>query len=155
MPQHHSTTTHRAMGTDSGTSGNTNTSSHGRVGTNVHVVTNLNQVVEFDAIANDGVFQCAAINAGIGTNFNIVTNPNGTELFNFFPLTLVQSKSKTICTNDHARMNNATGTNATVFAQSDPRFKDACRTHLSSALNHTQGTDHRIFGNHGRRINDG
>ena len=135
------------MGTDARTARNPHTPRHGGVPANVDVVANLNQVVELDAIFNDGVLQSTSVDAGIGTNFNIIANGNSAQLFNFFPSTLVQRKPKTISADDHTCMNNATLTNFAVFAQRHPGFKLRVRTHPSTPLHHTQRT------NDGRLVN--
>ena len=96
MAQHNGATAHGAMRTNARAARYAHTTRHGGVLANVHVVANLNEVVEFDAIFNDGVLQGTPVNAGVGANFNIVANFDSTQLFNLFPSPLVQRKAKTI-----------------------------------------------------------
>lgn len=49
----------------------------------VDVMRDLNQVVQLDAITNSGILQSTPVNAGIGTDFNVVANANRTQLFDF------------------------------------------------------------------------
>ena len=102
VAQNDRTTTHCAMRTNSGASCNADTTRHRCVFPNVNVVTDLNEVVEFDAIFNDGILKCSAIDAGVGANFNVMTYFDGAQLFDFFPSTLVGCKTKTIGTDDNA-----------------------------------------------------
>ena len=46
---------------------------------NVRVVANLDEVVELDAVFNDGVVQRATVNAGVGADFDIIANADGAK----------------------------------------------------------------------------
>ena len=74
MAQHNRTAAQRAMGANAGTASHTNATRHGGMATNMHVVANLNEIVEFDAVFNHCVLQGTTVNTGIGTNFHIVAN---------------------------------------------------------------------------------
>ena len=43
--------------------------------TNPYVVTNLDKVVELHTVFYHGILQCSPVNAGVGTNLNIVAYP--------------------------------------------------------------------------------
>jgi hypothetical protein len=58
---------------DAGTAGDPDTAGHRRMLTNTDVVTDLNLIVEFDAIADHRVVQSASVDRRIGTDFDIVT----------------------------------------------------------------------------------
>ena len=49
------------------------------------VVPDLDQIVELHTIFDDRVVQSASVDAGIGSDFHIVTNTNNTELLDFLP----------------------------------------------------------------------
>ena len=72
VPQHHGASADRAMGANFRTAGHPHAAGHGRVRPHHHVVTNLHQVVQFDAVFNHGVIQRAAIHAAVGANFHII-----------------------------------------------------------------------------------
>ena len=74
---------------------------------NLHVVTDLHQVVELDPIANDRVTECTAVNAGVGANFDIIADTYAAELFDFFPTALGRREAKSIRTDHGPRMHNA------------------------------------------------
>ena len=120
VTQNHRTTAHCAMRTNAGTAGNPHTPRHGRVRSDVDVVSNLNQVVELHAIFDDRVFKRTPIDARVGANFNIITYADGTKLFNFLPPTLVQCKAKAIGAHHNASMQNATGTHHTPLRERHP-----------------------------------
>ena len=56
------------------------TAGHGRVGADVHVVANLDQVVQLDAVFNHGVVQRTAIDAGVGSDLDIVADAHGARV---------------------------------------------------------------------------
>ena len=116
MAQHHSTSTHRAVGTDVGTARYPRTTSQRRMGTDVDVVANLNQVVQLDTVFNHSVVQRPPVNAGIGSDFDIITNAHCTQLLNFDPRTLVRRKAKTIGTDHCATVDDATLTHSAALS---------------------------------------
>lgn len=66
-----------AMRPDFGAASYAHAACQGAVLTDVHVVANLNQVIELDAVFNHRVAQSAAVDAGIRADFDIVTNDHG------------------------------------------------------------------------------
>ena len=108
------------MRANAGTASHTHTPGHGRVRTDVHVVADLDQVVEFDAVLDHGVIQRAAVNAGIGANLDIIADAHPTQLLNFFPAPGMRRKAKAISSNDNAGVKNAAFTHQAAFAQSNP-----------------------------------
>ena len=78
----------------------------------MHVVANLDLVVELDAILNEGVFHGAAINRRIGTNFNIIANDNPAVLGNFYPRTVfLLGKAEAVGADHCAGMNDGAPAN--------------------------------------------
>ena len=102
---------------------------------------NLNQVVELDAVLDDRVAQCAAVNTGVGSDFNVVANPDGTQLLNFFPAITIFGKTEAIRADHYARVHDATLADDAVIAQADTGGQFAAGTHAGTALHHTQGAD--------------
>ena len=78
--------------------------SHGRMSPHMHVMSNLDQVVELDAVLDHGIAQRATVHAGVGTDFNVVTNSNGTELLDLFPTPTRRCKAKAVGPNHHTRV---------------------------------------------------
>ena len=119
VPEHPSLTAQRAAFTDYGTTGYAHTAGQCRIATNVHVVANLDKVVEFDAVFDHRVAQRTTIDAGVGANFNVVTYANSAQLFYLDPVTFVRRETKPVRTNDHATMDQAAGTNTATIPHRD------------------------------------
>src|SRR5690606_21303254 len=100
-----------AMFTNAGPAGDTGTGGHGRSITHFYVMGNLNQVIQNDVVTDLGITQRTTVDAGIGTNFDIVTDAYATQLGNFMPAAFIGCETKTIGTN------NGTGMNLYPFAQ--------------------------------------
>ena len=111
------------------------------MGADVDVMTNLDQVVELDAVFNHGVLQGTPVYAGVGTNLNIIANTNGTELLYFFPAALVRCKAETISTNDNPGVNNAAFADTAVIRQ-----RHAC-CQAAAAADGGVSPDHAVLTN--------
>ena len=90
-----------------------------------HVVADLHQVVELDAVFEHRVLQSAAINTGVGADFHIVANLHSTELLDLDPPAIVRRKAESVGTNHSARMNNATFANAASVRHGHTRRQPA------------------------------
>ena len=102
MTQHDGAATHCAMRANGGAAGHTDTTSHRGVLADPHVVPDLHQVVELDAIFENCVLQRAPVNAGVGADLDVIADLNRTQLFNLDPLTIMRGKAKTISAYHHA-----------------------------------------------------
>ena len=118
--------------------------SHGHVAPQMHIVGNLDQVVEFDTVFNHGVVQRTAVDTGVGTNFHIVADAHTAQLLNLDPLPLILCKTKAIGSNDSARMHDATLADGAVRTERYARFEPAARTDRSALLDHAHGADDGI-----------
>ena len=90
------------MGTNPSTSSDACTTRHGGVRADVNVVSNLDQVIKFDAIFDDRVIQCTTVYTCIGSDFDIVADANCPQLFNLLPSTIKQGEAKAIGPDHHA-----------------------------------------------------
>ena len=99
---------------------------HGRVGAHMDVVTDLDQVVELDAVFDHGVFEGTAVNAGVGTDLDIVANAHCAQLLDLDPLPLMGGEAKTIGTDHNTRMHDATRTDGAVFTYRHAGFEHRC-----------------------------
>src|SRR5687768_7497158 len=107
MPQHHSTTTHGAMGADGGTACHSRTTCKGRMPPYPHVVADLHQVVQLDAVFNHRVLQRTPVNAGVGANLHIVADAHSPQLFYFLPAAFMRGETEAIGTDHRTRMHDA------------------------------------------------
>ncbi|MDT4869405.1 hypothetical protein FQZ97_1044310 [compost metagenome] len=123
MPQYHRTTTHGAVGTDGGAARHPHATGHGRVRPDVHVVADLDQVVELDAVFDHGVIQRTTVDAGVGADLDIVSDAHRAQLLDLDPLAFVRRKTESIGTDHHTRVQHAAFTHAATFAQGDTRVQ--------------------------------
>ena len=106
------------------------------------VMSDLDLIVYFYTLFEDRIFQCASIDSGVGTNFHIIANPHGTQLWNLHPYTVVICEPKAITSNDNTRMNQDAfpndniptkryvGHKLGVIANGNPRIHSATGTNI-------------------------
>ena len=123
MTEDDRTATHGAMRPDRGTAGHTDATGQGSVFSDPDIVADLNQVIKFDAILNHSVFNGAAVNASVGTDFHLVSDDHTAELLDLYPFTLVKGEAETVCAYHHPGMKNAIFTHDTFVGNGDPGFK--------------------------------
>ena len=158
------------MRTDDSTAGHASATGHRRVRTDAHVVADLNQVVEFDAVIDHRVVERAAVDAGVGADLHIVADAHRAELLDLFPPAWRRREAKAVGADHHATVQDAAITDPTAGAHRDTRRQprvgaDACRrtddamrtdhgagTDLGSGIDHGQRTDRRVSGHCGRYV---
>ena len=113
-------TAYRAVGPNVGTARHTHATRHRGILANAHVMPNLDQVVEFDAVLDHSVGQGAAVNAGIGADLHIVANAHSAELLDLLPPTLVRRETEAVCADHRSRMNDAPLPDVAVLSDRDP-----------------------------------
>src|ERR1017187_9090025 len=69
---------------------------------NDHVVSHMDKVVDFGALTNDGGAERAAVNAGVGTDLDVVMDHDVAELKHFPVAALVEHVAKAVRTDDGA-----------------------------------------------------
>src|SRR5690625_6560979 len=74
------------------------------------VMTDVYQVIQFDAILDDGVLLGAAVDGGICANFYIVTNLHAPQLWHFAPAFGAGGEAKAVGANDNACVEYGAGT---------------------------------------------
>ncbi len=65
---------------DNNTSRNTAKCGHNAKSAKSHIVRNLHQIIDLGALTDHRVVQSAAVNRGVGTNFNIILKDYAAEL---------------------------------------------------------------------------
>ena len=116
------------------------------------MVSNLHEIIDLDAIFNDGVVECPAIHTGVGADFHVITNAHSAQLLNLFPLPCRWCKTKAVSTNHHPRMNDAARTHHAALADGDTRLEHRISTNDRSCINHTLRADIGALMNLGRCI---
>ena len=107
MTDHHHSPAQHATLANMRASGDAHAARDGRVIADVAVVRNLHLIVDFDAITDDGVVNCATINGGIGTDFNIVPNHHTADLRDFSPACLIRLETKAVGSDHRSRVHDA------------------------------------------------
>ena len=102
VTQHDGTAANGAMRANSGAARNTRATGHGGVFADPHVVRDLYQVVELDAVFQNGVLQRATVNAGVGANLDVIADLDRAQLLNFDPLAVMRRKAKPVSTDHYA-----------------------------------------------------
>src|SRR5690606_18812688 len=69
-----------AITTNTGTAGNTSACGYGSVRPNTYVVSDVNLVIENDALFNHGIVQRTTINGRAGTDHHIIPNHHASQL---------------------------------------------------------------------------
>ena len=110
----------------------------------MHVVSDLDQVVELDTILDHRVFERAAVDAGVGANFHIVANAHRAELFDLFPLARMRRKTKTIGANHHAGVHDAALAHLAALPHRHPTVQDRARADARASFHHAQRADHSV-----------
>src|SRR5882724_6528219 len=83
---------------------------HGGVSADAHVVGDLDEIVELDAVTDLSVLDGAPIDGCIGADLDIGTDNDAANLRDFDPELLIACKTETIRTDDDARMQHRPGT---------------------------------------------
>ena len=71
---------------------------------NLNVMSNLDEVIQFNAITNYRIFYTTSINCGIRTDLHIIANDDPANLRYFDPLPLIIRLPKAIGSDDDTRM---------------------------------------------------
>ena len=147
MAEYHRPPTNRAARPNDSAAGDPCTPSHGSVVANAHVVADLNEVIEFDTIAQDRISQGATINTSVGTNLTVITQTHVAELLNFDPSPLVRRKTKAIGPDDDARMQHRTCTHLTTMLNGDAGMQHRICADPRTRPHKTEGTNQGAMGN--------
>ncbi len=147
MPKHNGSTGNFTVATDHCATGDTDTSSNCAMRTDAHVMCNLNLIIELATLLNDGVVQSSAVNRGIGTYFDIITDDNRANLRDLVPLIFLHHQSKSVSTDHYPGMQNTSICNAHRMTQRNAAVKPAVTANRCRLLYHATCPDYRISAN--------
>ena len=102
---------------------------------------NLDQVVELDAVFDHRVLQGAAVDAGVGTDLDVVADAHCTELLDLLPTLAILGEAEAVGPDHHAGMQDAALADHAIFADRHPRFQHGLGANAGAALDHTQRSD--------------
>src|SRR5690606_40676269 len=111
------------------TAGDGRTTSEVAIIADAHVMGNLHQVVNNHAIADESVTQGAAINGGVGADFDIIADLHRTELMNFHPAARLVGKTKAVGSYNSAAVH------SDIAPQRNPMIKGGIRMKITVIAN--------------------
>ena len=90
---------------------------------NVNIVRNLYLVIEFYTVFDHGIVEGTAVDSGIGTNLNIVTNAYRAKLRYFQPLAGIVNQSETVTAGHRTGVVHDTLTDTHIITDTDVRHE--------------------------------
>ncbi len=91
----------------------------------LHVVADLDQVIDLGPLPDHGLAESGAIDRRSGADFHIVLDPDNADLRDLMVLPLVKREPVAIGADDHAGMDDATTADARAVVDADVRIDDA------------------------------
>src|ERR1051326_5541826 len=96
---------HHDIGSDLCASGNPGLRGNDRILPHDYVVRDLHEIVDLDALLDPGPAEARPIDRRVRADFDVIVNLHNSSLWNFFVVTFNHFKSKTVCANDRAAVN--------------------------------------------------
>jgi len=152
MPDQANPTGQRTMPTDACTAGDTDTAGDGSMFTDHDVVRNLHQVVDFDPGLDHRIVERAAIDAGVGADFNIVADAHAPQLWHFLPALIDPGQTKTIATDHDSGVQQGTFTDVRPRQHRNPRHQPAIGADTDPGADHATRSDMHAWPNIGTRL---
>ena len=84
------------------------------MGADPDVVRDLDLIVELDAVFDDGIVERAAVDRGVGADFDVIADQHPSDLGNFFPYAILPRDAETVGADHDAGMHDT--------ARADPAF---------------------------------
>src|SRR6516225_964252 len=134
---------------DSGLGGND------RVFSDDHVVSDLDEIVDLHAFLNPGSAESCAINRCVRADLDVVIDLHDSDLRDFLVAPFNRFESETVGPDDHAAMNNHSGTNSASFANRHIGINQARVPNSAFMPNVTSGADDRLTADRRVRFDDG
>src|SRR5574337_13616 len=111
------------------------------------VVSDLVQVVDLHAVADHGVVERAAIDAGVGADLDVVADAHRAELFDLLPARAVAAararEAEAVGAYHHPAVDDAARADAATLAQRHPRGEARARAHRRTGTDLAQAADDR------------
>src|SRR5690348_373058 len=154
MAEHARIAADLAVAADPGTAGHGGASGHCGVRAHVHVVGDLDLVVQPHVFFQHGVVQRAAVNRGVGADLAVIADAYPTQLGQLDPVVGVEGQAEAVRTDHRAGMHQHAATQDDARDQGDPGHQPRLRTHRAAladdavwpqhgaVLDHCIGLDH-------------
>src|SRR5713226_2642013 len=115
----------------------------------LHVMRDLDQVIQFHAVADNGVAQRAPVDGGISPNLDIIADNNAPQLRHLYPRFAVVGIAKTVAADHYAGMNDAAFTDGALIVHCDPCSKITILLNPCILSQVTTRADKHIIPDHG------
>src|SRR6185295_16119838 len=109
--------------------------------TDVHVVPDLNLIVELDTVIDDGVFDRAAIYGGVRADFYVVADPHTADLRYLEPPPSLRREAETIGADHDTGMDQCAGSYVNPMTERHVGGQATIRLHAAVAHDHAAGTE--------------
>ena len=119
---------------DCGTGGNR------RMGADYDVVSNLNEIVESDVVANNGIVNRAAVYCCIRANLDIIADSHAADLRYFYPSVFRPCDSEAVRPHNRALVQHATLADHNILGNTRPRLELRIRTNYGATVDYAAGT---------------
>ena len=116
-------------------SGNATPGCHCRMITDVHVVGDVNQVIQLDPVADNRIAQCSPVDRGIGTYRDIISQLYPAELRNKNPRCTIPGMTESVCAEHCTAMYQAAVTYTCIMVNRRISEDDTVCTDLNTTTN--------------------
>src|SRR5438034_10382010 len=117
MSQHHRGTAEGAIFANFGTAGDADTTGHRGMRADMAVVADLNLIVQFDAVFDDGIGQGAAVDAGVDADLAVVADHHHASLRNLDRGAASFAETETVPPNNCAGMDDSAFSDTTAVVK--------------------------------------
>src|ERR1043166_1113623 len=101
------------------TTGDPNLCDQNRMGSDRHVMSDLNQVVDFCSLSNDRLSKCSSIDRDICSQLDIVLDRDSAKLGDFVMPPLVLDIAESVASDDRPAVNDHSGSDRTPLRDDD------------------------------------
>src|SRR5699024_6351932 len=139
--------TNLALGADDGAAGYTRATGHHGVRTNMDVVTDLDEIIQFDALFKHRILDRAAIHGRVGADLHGVADANAANLRHLDPALAIPGDTETIATDPDAGMKHAIAAHGSRRNNRDMGPQTAARADLDTLADDTTRPDKSVLTN--------
>src|SRR5690606_11584727 len=138
MTHHADTASDGAMLADGCDACNPDAGGFGRVLTDLHVMGDLDLVVELDPVSDPRVRQRTPVERGVDADFHVIADGHATDLGDLAPHALLVGKAEAFAADHGTRLDDHALADGHVMVQGDPRGQPTAFT------DHATGADHAV-----------
>lgn len=144
-----------AVLTNFGAAGDTALCCNNGMGTDFHIVSNLYQIIELDALPDDGAAHCGPVDGRISANFDFIFNNDIPNMDDFIVAPVFfWSKAKAIASDHRVGMDNAIPAYLTAVQDSGTGIDQCIRTDFGAFADIGLPHNDRTLSNLGSSLND-